>query len=1309
MQPGTLIADQFEIERLAGEGGMGTVYKARDRLRGEAVAIKILRSQAAGDKERFEREARVLEELRHPGIVRSIGHGLAPSGEPFLAMEWLEGEDLGERLARTALSVAETLTLAAHTADALAAAHARGVVHRDIKPSNLFLPEGDLARVKLLDFGIARRTVETRPMTRTGMLLGTPGYLAPEQARGARDADARADVFSLGCVLFEALTGRPAFAGEHVMAILARILFDEAPRVGSARGDVPPDLEELVARMLAKDPAERPADGAALGAALAQITLDSRPATLPPPAVGQTTRRPLSLTEGEQRLVSVILVSASASPGEPAHDRTLSPEELAGPALRLRTALKPFGARVEGLSDGTVVAALTGGGGATDQAAQAARCALAASEAMPEARVTLATGRGLIIETLPIGEVIDRAVAILQADSGAKRGDVAPGARRRIRLDNVTAGLLDGRFAIAQGAAGPELAGEQETANEARTLLGRRTPCVGRERELATLRALLDECLDEPKAVAAIVTGAPGIGKSRIHFEVAQDLERRRVGAEVWVARGDPMRRGSPFGLAAEMLRRAVGMHEGEPPPLRREKLSLRVSRRFRGAEAQRVAAFLGEIAGAAWPDDDIAELRAARQDPRRMSEQIGRAWEDFCGAACDERPLVMVLEDLHWADGPSVKLIDGALRAARDKPLFVLALARPEVHELFPQLWAERGAQEIRLGELSRRASEKLARAVLGEAASRALVEQVATQAGGNAFFLEELIRAAAGGGAEALPETVLAMVQSRLFSLAPEARRLLRAGSVFGATFWEGGAAALLGGDEGAIDVGAWLARLVDGELLVRRRESRFPGEQEVAFRHAFLREGAYQTLTEGDRALGHALAGDWLERAGEGDAAALAAHFEQGGERARAAELYVRAAEEALRANDLSAVHAAAQRSASCGAEGSSLGRARLAQAEAALCSEDRPAGIEHGLAAMGLLPPWSMAWCRAAMHVTTGALSLGDMGRLTAILRELEGQRDVPAAMAPQFILLAVLIVTGFTYTGLAAEVRPLVKRLPAILEVAEEEAHRRPEIAGYVHFARGFHALLEGGLAANAEGFDAAVEPLTLAGDTRLAATARTNAALGYFQLGAFEEAKKRLADAHAFLKDAGMHPMAMRMKILGGVLLAYDGAFEEARALVEEVESALDNDVGRDHVAYIHLVLGDLDAAEREARAAYACAVVKMPTFAWFSSAVLAKVSLQRGRAQEALAWAREASRVLTNPDGLSELGFELVRLVLAEALDACNEREEAAQVIALARARILELASKIADPARRRAFLERLPENARTLELAARWLGEAG
>src|SRR5262245_12741836 len=214
MRPGDVVVDRFEFEYEAGSGGMGTVFRATDRRAGEKVALKVLRYEDEDTRARFEREATLLAALEHPRIVRYIDHGIA-ADELYLAMEWLDGEDLARRLRRGPLSGVESVALAGSIADAPAAAPARRVGHRDVKPSNAFLVNGDLGAVKLLDFGIARTSAATRVRTGTGIALGTPSYMAPEQARGERTIDARADVFSLGCVLFECLTGRPAFAAEH--------------------------------------------------------------------------------------------------------------------------------------------------------------------------------------------------------------------------------------------------------------------------------------------------------------------------------------------------------------------------------------------------------------------------------------------------------------------------------------------------------------------------------------------------------------------------------------------------------------------------------------------------------------------------------------------------------------------------------------------------------------------------------------------------------------------------------------------------------------------------------------------------------------------------------------------------------------------------------------------------------------------------------------------------------------------------------------------------------------------------------------
>ena len=214
MTPGTSIAGRFDLLELAGSGGMGSVFRARDRTDGATVAVKLLHDRSPEIRERFAREARVLASLRHPAIVRYLAHGDVPGEGRYLAMEWLEGETLAARLARGPISLAETVAVAARLADALATAHAAGVVHRDVKPENLFLEQGDTVRAKLVDFGIARVRETSAARTRTGAILGSPGYMAPEQARGARDVDARVDVFALGCVLFECATGKPAFGGE---------------------------------------------------------------------------------------------------------------------------------------------------------------------------------------------------------------------------------------------------------------------------------------------------------------------------------------------------------------------------------------------------------------------------------------------------------------------------------------------------------------------------------------------------------------------------------------------------------------------------------------------------------------------------------------------------------------------------------------------------------------------------------------------------------------------------------------------------------------------------------------------------------------------------------------------------------------------------------------------------------------------------------------------------------------------------------------------------------------------------------------
>ena len=265
---GDILDDRFELGPVAATGGMGVVFRATDRQTGAPVAVKTLRGLEGAD--RFRREVQLLAGLHHPGIVAYLGHGQS-SDELYLVMEWLEGEDLGGRLARGPLRVDETVSVGLQIASALSAAHAQGIVHRDIKPSNVFLADGRLDRLKLLDYGIARQS-GTATLTELGMVVGTPAYMAPEQARGERGIDARADVYALGALLFHCLTGRPPFEAERWEALLAAVATRPAPRVG-AYASVPRALDDLVARMLEKDPRRRPAHGRSAWAELSEVGL----------------------------------------------------------------------------------------------------------------------------------------------------------------------------------------------------------------------------------------------------------------------------------------------------------------------------------------------------------------------------------------------------------------------------------------------------------------------------------------------------------------------------------------------------------------------------------------------------------------------------------------------------------------------------------------------------------------------------------------------------------------------------------------------------------------------------------------------------------------------------------------------------------------------------------------------------------------------------------------------------------------------------------------------------------------------------
>ncbi|WP_437832708.1 serine/threonine-protein kinase [Sorangium sp. So ce1153] len=1361
MTPGQRIAGRFELERQAGAGGMGALYRAVDLETGAPVAVKVLFNGQEADLSRFAREARILDQLRDPAVVRYIAHGVTGASRPYLVMEWLDGEDLAAHLARAELTVAESLTLVQRMAGALAAVHALGVVHRDIKPSNIFLCDGRVELARLIDFGIARPQSVTAVVTRTNSAVGTLGYMAPEQARGSADLDARADVFALGCVLFECLTGQPAYAGGNPMAVLAKLLLASPPRVRDERPDVPGDIDALVERMLSREPARRPAGGAALLAELEALgPLTPRTPEQAALRAPESRARP-ALTAGEQRFLSVLLAGgegdeegagggagagdagAAAAPRGVAETReppglrqpvvdpstwTLVAEVPVVPApdgkeVALGALVADHGGELDRLADGTWMATFLGaprsagagahegqrpsstGGTATDHAGQAARCALAMRALLPGAPIALATGRGRVRGRSSAGEAIDRAALLVEE---ARRARAAGGAAPVIRVDALTAGLLEGRFEVDRAADGGLLRAERAAPEAARTLLGKRTPFVGRDRELRALEDLFVECVDQPVARAVLVTGGAGVGKSRLRKELEDRVERAEHGgapAEVWLGRGEPMRAGAPFGLLGQVVRRCARVQDGEPIEARRQKLEDRVARRVAEGERARVAEFLGAMVGTPFPDEESVQLRAARRDPVLMGDQLRRAFVDFLDAECRAQPVVLLLEDLHWGDQPSLEYVGAALRLLPGRPLFVVGFARPEVDELFPRLWADAEAMTMRLGALPQRPCERLVREVLGAAADDATVARVVARAAGNAFFLEELVRAVAEGRGDHLPDTVLAMVQSRLEGLAPEERRVLRAASVLGQVFWRGAVQALLGGEGRAPALDAQLSGLSAREWIARRPESSLKDEAEYAFRHALVREAAYDMLTDEDRALGHRLSGGWLEAAGEHDAAVLAEHFERGGERGRAAGCYVRAAEQALAGNDLGGVVRSADRAIRCGAAGELLGAVSLLRAEAHRFRGELEDAELWATEALALLREGSPGWYAALKVATTAALKLNRPERVPALLAALlarwSDDAPEPAQVAAVAWAAALLFLTGrYADAGaLMARVGPVADRFAG-----------DPQIAGTIAWSRAAAALfVEGDLNRHRARLEEAIACFDRSGDLRGACGQRANAGFACNELGAYGEAAALLRASLSDAERMGLRNIAASARQNLGVALGRLGELAEARAVEAEAvrsfaamrEPRMEG-ASRAYLAGILLSAGDVAGAEAEARRAVEMLEVAKPLLP-YALATLADALLAAGRRAEALAEAGRAAEILKEIGQLEE-GEVLVRAVHAEALWATGDREGARASLAEAEARLAERAGKIADPAWRASFVERVPEHARTAALRRAW-----
>lgn len=1238
MIPEGLFAGKYRLLEKVASGGTGQLFRAERMGDGLVVACKLSSEHTLEAQARFAHEARLLRALDSPGVVRCLDEGIDQQ-RPFLVLEWLDGISLATWLERGPLTVRETIRIVRQAAETLGIVHRAGILHGDVSPANLMLVGPERERVVLIDFGVAQSQKEAAER------WGTPGYMAPEQAAGDLPIDTRADVFSLGCVLFRCLAGRGPFVGSNLAAILAKVLLEPVIPISHLRPGLDPALVELLERLLSKDPDGRPQNGAAVVHELEALDL----------LLQEPTPREI-LTRREQRARTLLLLVSEDH-------------------LQLQMALgilEPSRARL--LADGKLIWLLEEREPAAAERATRAAMMLHARGCK---RVVVATGRASEEHPTPEGDAIDRAMELIQVADEQSPGPL---------LDEATVGLLARRFSVREGSGGWWVLAEEHGLG---AVLGRPSPFVGRSAEIASIEHAFGQTLSGAGPQVVLVLGETGAGKTRLAREWLGQLAGR---ATFWIARGDLLSAGSPFGLLGQILRRGIGLHENEPLEVRQQTLISYIKSQMEEPQSGRVSEFLGALLGLSLPGS--VQLQAAREDAILMGDQMQRAFLEWLQMECRRQPLVLIIDDLQWGDLPSLRYLDAAL-CLKAAPLLLLALAEPEIELIFPHLWSAHKPLMLSLGPISMVEGLKIAHHVLAPSTiEEQVLKEMVERSGGHPFFLEELLRARSKKTYAEEPASVLAVLETRLSELSPEGRRVLRAASCFGRVFWAGSVAELIGGDPQAS-----LEELIAEDLIVPRSRSRFLGEKEYFFRQALMRSAAYAMLTSEDLKLGHALAGRWLEQHGERDTAVLAEHFRRGGESARAATLFRAAAAQSLDGNDLVNVVAQAERGLLSGAQGMLAGELRLLQAEALGWQGELDSAERCAEEALALLSPGTSCWYLAVgllASISARCERFSRLQELGMLLLTCSGTSPFEARQI------------AFAQIGIHLIFAGQIRFARVILQELDQPTPNAVGAAAAWRFRAFAHlATADGDLAGGLVWTERAVECYRLAGDLRNTCNQLANAGSVRNEVGCYEQAEVMLREAEGMAKSMGLRPSWAAARLNLGISLAYQGKFEEAEAIermaIQDFEAIGHHRLHMGALVYLGRILllqGESTKAASLARFA-AERLGDAPGELCAALTVLSAARYALGDFQAALAASRAAWALLQGLGHLDEGEAALYR-THAEALLALQLQEEARLVLERGRSWILQCAASLQEEETRRNFLERCDDCVRLLSMAS-------
>ncbi|HKV07980.1 MAG TPA: protein kinase [Thermoanaerobaculia bacterium] len=897
----------YRVECRLGAGGMGEVYKAFDERLDRWVALKLVARSRSGDavhQERLRREARASARLVHPAVARIYDLLRLEDGTDCIVMELVEGTPLSDLLRSGPLEVSRAVALAREVAEALAEAHALGIVHRDLKTENVLVTPG--GRAKVLDFGIAKSTGGEADATLTaeGTVLGTVRAMAPEQAEGL-EVDHRADLFALGVLLYEMVTGISPFLGPTVSATLRNVCLARQPPARTKNPRVPAALSSLIDRLLEKGSESRPESATQVAEALAGSAAGMSPQEsestlldLPPVRVS---------AGGERRTVTALSCGLAALDGGP-----LDPEDFLAALPRLRSVVAETVERFEGrLSPGSGSGLLALFGDLQAHEDDARRAILAALEIVerfspdpergPTARAGIHTGL-LVVARAPASGDDNLASSDVPAGALLVQGLAGPGT---VLVSEATYRLAGGFFDCEE-LAPVALPGAGRAVSPFRILadrgasdrfqsLGALTPLIGREQEIGLL---LDRwtLAREGHGQVVLLAGDAGLGKSRLLWELHQRVEtdapRRLEGF------GSPYHRHSAFHPVAEILARYVGGAD-DPSESRLGRLTKLLS--GHGLEDPESLACLATLLGL-----PAAPVPGA---PERLRRRTLETLLFLFLNLAERRPLLLGFEDLHWVDPSTLELLELLVEQAATFPILFVATFRPEL-----QLAWDQRSHVTRLGLApltQNQADLMIGRLTRARSMPPAVRSQIVSRTDGVPLFIEEMTRmileaassTGPGGRREepALPEipgTLEGWLRARLDRLG-SASEVAQLAAALGREFSEELLCAV--SSEPPDKVRRELDRLVEAELLHRRG---LPPNRRFRFKHALVQDAAYASLLRADRQRYHHRIAQVLETGFPGlferQPELAAHHYTEAGRPGQAVPLWQRAGERAIQAS-------------------------------------------------------------------------------------------------------------------------------------------------------------------------------------------------------------------------------------------------------------------------------------------------------------------------------------------------------------------------------------------------------------------------